>query len=190
MISSRGLWPLIRAVGVLGAVGVITTSATFAALQSQSATLTGNTIESATADLRIGTSTASFAASRTGFDFNGVIPGGAAMPASGNSFYLKNYGSANLAIKAAVTTAPSNLNNANLSKVYFDFTRVDTGATINLSLKSLVDGYATGGVRLNDTISGGAIAQYSVKVSMDADAFSGASAAISGIDLSFSGTGA
>ena len=96
-----------------------------------------------------------------------------------------------MAIKAAIGPAtPSNINNMNLAKVYFHITRVDTPSTEQVvSLKSLIDGYTTGYVSLNDTISGGVMGQYTIKVSMDSDAFSGASATMSGIDLVFSGTG-
>lgn len=188
MPAYKNLRPLLRATLILGSVGVITTAATFASLQSQQAVLSANTVESATADLRIGTSSTSFSASRTGFDFNSVTPGGPAAPASGNTIYLKNYGTANLAVKAAISSTPSNLNNINLSKIYIHFQRVDTGGTDqSLSIKSLMDSYATGGSSLNDTILAGATAQYSLKVSMDADAFSGSSATISGIDLVFTG---
>jgi hypothetical protein len=181
--------PILRFLLVVGVAGSTLTGMTFAALQSQSASLTGNTIESATADLRIGTTNSSFSNTRVGFDFAGVVPGGAGVPASGNTFYLKNFGTTTLAIKVYISTAPSNLNNIDLNKVFMNFTRVDTGYTQSLSVKSMVDGYAGGGVSLGDTITGGTIAQYSVKVSMSADAFNGASANISGIDLQFIGTG-
>ncbi len=190
MNQPRAAKPLARALIILSLVAIITTGASFAALQSQTASLTGNIIESTTADLRIGTSQSSFAASRAGFDFKDVVPGGSAVPADGNTFYLKNYGSANLALKVGIGTAPSNLNNVNLGKVFLVFSRVDTnGAEQTLSLKSLIDGYSSGGVSLNDVIAGGVIAQYKIRVSMDSDAFSGSGATISGIDLVFSGAG-
>jgi hypothetical protein len=189
MAKAPNRLPLFRAIWTFSALAIILTGVTFAALQSQTASLTGNTIESATADLRIGTSTSSFANTRVGFDFNGVVPGGAAVPSNGNTFYLKNYGSGTLAIKVGIATAPSNINNVDLSKVSMIFTRVDTGYSTTLSIKSMVDGYASGGVSLGDTIAGGAIATYTVKVSMASDAFNAASANISGVDLSFTGTG-
>jgi uncharacterized membrane protein (DUF485 family) len=184
----RNIQPLFRAISVIASVAILVTGVTYAALQSQQATLTGNSIKSATADLQIGTSSTSFAASRTGFSFGGVVPGSSATPADGNSFYLKNGGTPALALKVAVSSTPVNLANVNLAKVYVVFTRVDTNTTQKLALASLISGYASGGVAMTDNLAGGATAQYKTQVSMDADAFTGQSADITGIDLVFSGT--
>ncbi len=190
MASPRSISPLFRTFMVLGAVGIITTAVTFAALQSQNAVLSSNTISTSTAFLLVSTDNLAFNNTKPGFTFSNVTPGGAATPANGYSFYLKNTGTANLGIKVAVGTAPSNPNSVDLSKVFVDFTRTETGLTQNLSLKSLVDSYATGGTALNDIVNAGTTGQYSVKVSMTSDAYSGSSGAtISGVDLSFSGLG-
>jgi len=190
-MKMRNRSPQLKSLWIISLVAVLVTGVTLAALQSPAASLTGNTIESATADLRIGTSTSSFSTTRVGFDFPAIVPGGAPGPANGNTFYLKNYGTANLSIKAAIgPAAPSNINNMNLAKVYFHITRVDTPGTEQIvSLKSLVDSYATGYVGLNDIVNGGVMAQYTLKVSMDSDAYSGVGGSLSGIDLVFSGTG-
>lgn len=179
--------PLARAVMVISAVAVLTTGVTFAALQSQQASLTGNTIQTASADLRIGTSATSFANSRSGFTFGSVIPGSTPVPADGNTFYLKNYGTANLTLKVSVGTTPTNVDGVDLNQVFVVLTRVDTGASQNLSLSSLIASNTTGGATLTDTLAGNTIAQYKVQVSMGADAFSGQSAEIGGIDIVFTG---
>ncbi len=189
MKTKQRLAPLFRTIAVLSLLIIILTGVTFAALQSQQAALTGNTIESATADLRIGTTTSSFTASKVGFDFNGIVPGGSAGPANGYDIYLKNFGSSNLSIKAAISTAPSNLNNIDLNKVFLEITRVDTGYVKSMSLKSLIDGFSSGAIAVNDIIAGGATTQYKLRVSMSSDAFSGSSATISGVDLVFTGVG-
>lgn len=188
MQSGKKALILFRVILVLIGVGIITTGATYAALQSPQASLTGNSIESATADLRIGTSASSFAASRTGFTFSNIVPGGSAMPADGNSFYLKNYGTAALNLKMAISTTPVNTNNVDLTKVFIVITRVDTATTQTFSVTNLVSSYASGGVAFTDSLASGAVAQYKASVSMAADAFSGTSATVSGIDLSFLGT--
>jgi len=188
MTNLRSWAPILRALGVVGAVVAITTGVTFASLQSQQAVLTGNSIQSASADLRIGTSTSSFANSRTGFTFKDLVPGGPAMPTDGNTFYLKNYGTATLTLKMSVPSAPTNTSGVDLTKVSILITRIDTGVTQTFSLQSLVDGYATGGSALTDSLSGGATAQYTLRASMAADAFSGASASLSTIDFVFSGS--
>ncbi len=183
--SMRGHVPMLRAVGVLGVIGVLVTGVTFSVLQSQQATLTGNTISSASADLRIGTSASTFSASRTGFSFQDIVPGGPAMPVDGYTFYLKNYGTAPLAIKAAIGSIPVNASNVDLSKVTISLTRTDGSAqqAQTATLQALVDG----GTAMVDPILPSAVAQYKLRVSMAADAFTGTGASISGIDLVFSG---
>jgi hypothetical protein len=179
--------PLLRAVGVLSAVGIIATSVTFASLQSQQAVLTGNTIQSATADLRIGTSASTFSASRAGFTFADVVPGGPAMPADGHSFYLKNYGSAALNLKVAVNSAVTNASSVDLNKVSVQLTRIDTGSVQTMSLQSLLDAQASGGQALTDVINANSVVQYKLRAVMEADAFNGTGANVGAIDLVFSG---
>ncbi len=194
MLVTRNFSHLLRALAVIGAVGIISTSATFAALQSPAATLSANTISVGAADLRISTNGTTFTVPSTaGFNFDGVVPGGAAVPAGGNSFYLKNYSSnTSLALKASISTTPTNLGNVNLAKVYFNFTRVDVPEpALSVSLQTLISSNSTGGTALGDTIAPNSVAQYSLSVSMDADAYSGTGVgvSISGINLSFTGTG-
>jgi hypothetical protein len=180
--------PLFRAITVIASVAVLATGVTFAALQSQQAVLTGNTIQTATADLKIGTSATSFASSRTGFTFSEVVPGAAPTGPLSNSFYLKNYGTPALALKIAVSSTPTNTSNVDLSKVYLVLTRIDTNSVQKLSVASLVAGYGSGAVAMTDNLAGGSVAQYKAQISMDADAFTGTSADITGIDLVFTGS--
>ncbi len=180
--------PYARAVMVISAVAVLATGVTFAALQSQQATLTGNSIQTASADLKIGTSTATFGSSRSGFNFNGIIPGGSPVPADGNVFYLKNAGTASLALKVAVNTAPTNTAGVDLNKVYVTITRVESTVSQTFSLSALVEANATGGVALTDSLAGTTVGQYKVQASMALDAFNGSSAEVGGIDLVFGGT--
>lgn len=178
---------LARAVVVVTTVGVVATGVTFAALQSQQAVLTGNSIQSATADLRIGTSSNSFASSRSGFAFDNVIPGGPAVPSSGDTFYLKNYGTVALSLKLSVGSTPTNSSNVDLSKVTVELTRVDTGTVQTASLQSLID--PNGGLALTDTLDQGTMAQYTVRMSMADDAVSGnTGVSIDNIDFVFVGT--
>lgn len=187
-LLSKSIWPVVRAIGVFSAVAVVVSGVTYAALQSQQAVLTGNTIQSATADLRIGTSSTSFAPSRAGFSFDNVVPGGPAMPADGNTFYLKNYGTSNLGLKVAIASAPTNTSSVDLSKVAVVLTRVDTGAQQTMSLQSLVDAQTTGGTALTDALNSSSVAQYKLRAVMDANAFTGTAASVGSIDLVFSGS--
>jgi hypothetical protein len=191
VMSKRSLWvgSLARAIGIISAVIVVATGVTFAALQSPQASLLNNTIASATADLRIGTSSSSFAATRTGFDFKDVVPGSAAYPAVGNSVFLKNYGNANLGLKMAISSIPINTDNVDLAKASLVITRVDTSTSQTLTIQSLVDSYPTHGLSLTDSLLGGVVAEYKLQVVMAPDAFTGQSATVGDIDIVFSGTG-
>ena len=176
---------LVRAIAILSGVAVLVTGVTFAALQSQQATLTGNSIQSATADLRIGTSQSTFDASRNGFSFKDLVPGGPAVPADGHTFYLKDYGSASLKLRLALGSVPANTANMDLSKVKLVLNRVDTAsADQTISLKALSET----GLQLTDPINAGTVAQYKLRAVMEADAYEGTGAAVTGIDLVFSGT--
>lgn len=194
LMNLHGLQPLARAIMVVSAVAGLATGVTYAALQSQGASLTGNSISTATADLRISNTTAtsasSFAATKTGFNFANIVPGAIASPTEGNTFYLKNFGAAPMALTVAINTTPTNTANVDLSKVYLVFTRVDTTAVQKLSVASLVTSSTTpaSGTALTDNLIGGASAQYKTQVVIDSDAFSGVSASIGGIDLVFTGT--
>ena len=187
---SIGVGSLARAVAVITATLSIATGVTFAALQRQKEMLLNNTIESATADLRIGTSATSFSASRTGFDFKDVVPGGPATPTDGNSFWLKNYGTAKLALKFSVGSIPINAGGVDLTKVSVVISRVDTSVSQTFALQALVDAFSTGGLTLTDPLNGGETAQYRLQLAMASDAFSGQSAAVSDVDMVFSGKGA
>ena len=192
MRQRRSKLSIIRSLLVILAVGVATTGISFAALQGTPVSLTGNTINTGSVDLRISKDGITFTTpSLAGFSFDGVVPGGAAVPLAGNAVYLKNNGNVNVALKAGISTTPLNNSGIDLTKTYLTFTRTDTSASpVTISVKALIDGYAGGGTSLSDTIAAGTIATYSLKASMDADAYSGASASISTITLVFSGTGA
>jgi len=185
-------WPLLRAVVIVATVGVVVTGITFASLQSQPATLSGNTIQSATAGLYIATDSSTsteYSNSHSGFSFTGVVPGGLAMPVGGNAFYLKNTGMATLNLKLAISSVPTNTANVDLGKVTVQITRVDTGKITTATVQDLVASDTTGGVALTDPLlPADTGVEYQISVSMAADAFTGSSATIGSIDFVFSGT--
>ena len=188
MFALRNVRPILRATLVLGSVGIIATTATFTALQSQQVVLAGNTINSATASLLISTDGTTFNNSKPGFTFSNIVPGGASVPSSGYSTYLKNSGSSNLSLKASISSTPSNLNNVDLTKVFLHITRADNSFDQSFSLKSLMDSYATGGTPIGDTVNAAATTQYLLRVSMSSDAFSNSNGiTISGVDIVFTG---
>jgi hypothetical protein len=177
-----------RAGVVLGIVFLVVSGVTFAALQSQQAVLAGNTISSATADIKISTDNNTYSNSKTGFDFSNVIPGGPAVPAAGYPFFLKNSGSTASLIKMSVSSAPSNLNNVDLSKVSIIITRYGGGATQTFTLANLISSYADGGLALTENLPAGVFYQYKLQATMAADAFTGNGASLGNIDFVFTGT--
>lgn len=187
--KAKNRWVLLRAVGVIAAVVIIVSGVTFAALQSQQDTLTGNTIETATANLQLSTDGTNYSNTHAGFDFNNLIPGGSAVPTAGYSFYLKNGGGTSLALKMAVSSVPANPDGVDLSKVNVLLTPVGLGTGAqSFTLQSLISGAATGLAINSGNLASGAVQQFKLQVSMASDAVSGSSASLGNIDFSFSGT--
>lgn len=180
---------LARVVGVVAATMVVVSGVTFAALQSQQDTLTGNTIETATANLQLSKDGINYGDTQTGFDFNNLIPGGPAVPTAGYGFYLKNSGDTPLAVKFAINSIPDNPNNVDLSKVNLLVTTVGSGgAAQSFTLQSLIDASPSGGLPLNGAaLPFGQLQQYKLQVSMTTDAIIGSSASLGNLDLVFSG---
>ena len=195
MISKFRPSPLVRAVAIFTGVVALVSGVTFAALQSQ-ATLTNNTIASATAGLQV-KSTGSFASQDAGFAFTGVLPGGPAVPASGNAFQLKNNGTIDLNISASIPVAPTftvspDPGPVDLSKIDLILSctaGVNTFA-LTTDIAALVAGHASGGVPMtpnNLPYTGSNIANCIAKVQMDADAFTGGSASSTNFNIVFTG---
>lgn len=103
MEAIRKVNPLARAIVVIGAIMTLVTGVTFAALTS-SATLTGNTLgtASANADLLLWNGS-EFASSAPGFNFSGLIPG---QKSDKFDFQFKNNGNMDLNLTARVDAAP------------------------------------------------------------------------------------
>lgn len=101
MVSIKNISPVARAIAIVGAVVVLATSVTFAALQSQ-ATLTNSSI-STTAELKLWNGS-SFQSTAPGFTINNLVPG----TGSGDlPFYFQNSGGIPLQISAKVLSAPT-----------------------------------------------------------------------------------
>lgn len=102
MISIRQINPVARAIVVIGAVMALVTSVTFAALQSQ-ATLTNNTISTATAGLKLWDGTA-FSSTAPGFTVTGLVPGDWS---DDYPVYFQNDGEGPLYLTASVPEQPA-----------------------------------------------------------------------------------
>jgi predicted ribosomally synthesized peptide with SipW-like signal peptide len=102
MLRINGINPVLRATGVIGVVAAMVTGVTYAAFNSQ-ATLTANTVSTATVGLEVGTAADDTGATKPGLAFTSVIPGTGIT----KSFYLKNTGDTALDVTAHVPTLPS-----------------------------------------------------------------------------------
>lgn len=179
---------LLRAIGVVAAVAIVVSGVTFATLQSQQAKLTGNTIETAAANIQLSQTGATYTNTIPGYDFAGLVPGGSAVPTSGYTFFVKNSGNARLQLKLSVSSLPGNPDNIDLAKVNVLLTPIG-GSAQTFTLQSLIDADATGGVTVTApaALFPGNSQQYALQISMAADAMTGSSARLTGIDFAFTG---
>lgn len=174
---------------IIAAIVAILGGIAFAVLQSQQDTLTGNTIETATANLQISTNGTSYSDSHAGFDFNNVVPGGPAVPMNGYALYLKNQGGTPLALRLGIVSVPTNPNHVDLTKVSVLLTPLTTGADTQMfTLQSLITGSGNGGVVITGAnLPIGVAQQFKLQIAMASDAVSGSVASLGNIDFSFSG---
>ncbi len=178
-----------RAFGVVAAVVIVVSGITFAALQSQQVKLTGNSIQTASANLQISTDGTYYASSLSGFSFSAIVPGGSAVPQSGYPIFVKNTGNASLGLKFAVSSVPSNPDSVDLSKVNIILTPTSSGTPQSFTLQSLITSASSGGTAISvpNSLFAGNTATFTLKVSMDGDAISGSGASLGSIDFAFSG---
>lgn len=177
-----------RALLALIVVGVVVGGVTFAVLQSQAATLTGNKIMTATANLQVSQEDANYKDSAVGYSFMALVPGG--QPSPSFPVYVKNTGTTKLALRVSVPGPLTNTGNIDLSKVHVILTYPESGGfEQSITLSELVASNATGGVPLvrYTAMPGNTRAPMTIKVSMDADAYTGPGATIDNFNISFSG---
>lgn len=178
--------PFIRFVGLLVAVVTFVSSVTYAALQSQNATLKGNVISTALASLQLSADGTAYSSSLNGYAYTNIVPGGQPMPNTGNPVYIKNTGTSQLQLSLSLGSQFTNTDNLNLSKVHLILDPFAGGVSQNILLSDLV---TPGGVTLTQAaiLSPGVSTGYFMRVSLDADAMTGPSATLANLDLNFSG---
>lgn len=163
----------------------------FALLQSQ-AKLTGNSIQTDSAGLMISTDNLNYASSTSGYDFAHVVPGFQASPAK--PLFLQNTGSAPLALKLSAATPPSNPDGIDLDKVKVVLTPHDpvtdqAETSQSFSLESLIDMPDGLPVSSPSALGSQDRQRFDIQIAMDADAVNGSGAALSNLDLTFTGVG-
>lgn len=181
--------PIMKAGIIAVSIVALSGGISFASLTSQNR-FTGNTIRTATANLKLSSDGGNtYASNQVGYSFDGIVPGGVPVPVNGYDFHVKNFGSTPLALKISVGSGVSNPDNADLTKVHIFVTALNGGSTQNFTLQSLIDSNATGGLNINSPtqLPAGATSGYKLMVTMDIDAVAGASAVISNIDINVNG---
>ena len=182
--------PLVRSLMVVGGVAVLVGGVTFAAL-NDSATLTGNTISSDTADLQVSNGGA-YGDDVNGFVVENVVPG----TGKTYSFYLKNGSDFPMKVSAKLAAAPvvTATNISNLDKVIVKIAGDDgvCTAVVNTNLNAL----NTGSVALpcdplpaNEQGVGGVqhVGNYKITFDLDPAALTGGVASVSAFNLVFTG---
>lgn len=161
----------------------------YAALQSQQVKISGNSIQTASANLMISTDGINYSASQPGYTFSGIVPGGPSVPTGGQKVYIKNTGNAPVVLKFFVSPSPTNPDGIDLSKVNVIISLTSGGGSQSFTLQSLISSASTGGSTLNTPLSlaAGATTSYTISVSMAADAITGSSGTIGSIDFLFTG---
>lgn len=194
--------PIARAIGVIGITAGLVTGVTFAVMQD-TATLSNNTISSASADLQVSNETdcntdveAVFGSTASGFSFTNLVPGGA--PSADQTFCLKNADGTNLDVTVyATSVTATGTGTLDKSKVQVSFTNVTDGnlnTTYSLAqLESLVrnvpaaGNQAAGGA--NIPTPAGTIEKFLVSVKLDAGAVGGSGpVSVTGFDFVFTGS--
>lgn len=181
-----------KRVGVGTAMAIIVAGGVaFALLQSQ-AKLTGNSIETDGANLVISPNDSTYSNVATGYKFAHIIPG--SQPSQTEHLFLRNIGTARLAIKASAPVAPDNPNHVDLSKVNvilrpYDMTTHQPAAPQSFALQSLIDAGPAGGTSINyPALEPNAIEEFDIQIAMAADAVNGSTPALlSNLDLTFTG---
>lgn len=215
MKVSKGINPVMRAVGVFSAVAIIAGGATYAALSS-SVTLTDSSITTANAELQVYNFAASdenpagWSDTAPGFVITDLIPGEGVE----KSFYLRNSGAVDLEVKAKVPALPAAPDGGEYGFSGFENVKVwITGEACAVEGPSEVEPLAVGpnvvvtdllalstgdGVPLpcnpleagaaGDSNTEGTAGNYDIKFDINPEAITGDSAGVGDFDIVFTGT--
>jgi hypothetical protein len=193
MKLSKRINPVTRAIGVFGAVAIVVGGVTYAVMQSQ-ATLTNNTISSATASLQVDNTddaTNGFGTSDVGFQFTNLVPG--AGYGDPQNFSLHNAGTSNLQVTVYATAGTvTGVLDKNKVHVKFTNTSLSTPGSVEYTLAQLEANFnglpGVVGTDFLDTSTPGETNEFEVQVKLDEGATGASGASNSGFNLVFTGT--
>jgi hypothetical protein len=188
--------PLARAVGVVGSVTALATGVTFAALSSQ-ATLTDNTISTASASLLVWNGS-DFVSSAPGFTITDLVPGTGVTKTA----YFKNAGGTPVKITAHVPTLPGapsgsggDYGFSGFDNLTVDVTGEECGDTVSTTLAALNSSEVTLPCTMDagdqgNAGSNSASGNYDFKFDINPNAINGSQAGVGPFDLVFTATAA
>jgi hypothetical protein len=166
-----------RGVGVISATVALMAGVTFAQFSS-SATLTANTVSTATPGLEVSTDNVNYGTSETGLTFDNLLPG---VPSAPQNFYLYNNstgGSFSLAAQASAIVSPT----LNPSLVTVTITDVPDSTPYTATLAQWESGFSISGPAL----ANGAVRTFTMTVTVDPSVSTQGS--VSGFNWVFTGT--
>lgn len=168
-----------RAIVSVGATLALVAGVTFANLSS-TATLTNNTLATASADLQVQTD-GGFGSSANGFQVTNVVPGSDTQVLL---FNLKNNGGVPLGVTAHIPTVPTYSGFTDFSKVDVTIERNSDSSVVKATnLADLINGNVT-----IESLNASDIKEYKLVVNVHTDAVTGSSAQINSFDIVFTGT--
>ncbi len=172
---------IVRAVGVIAATSALVTGVTWAALTSNTATLTSTTINSATASLKLWDGD-SFETSAPGFTITGLVPG----TGSEQAFYFQNDGGVPLKLKAKIPALPSSSGFAGWENAKVTFTDEQNNTTVTTDMLALSTG---DGVELpGDSAAAGTEGNFKAKFDIAPSSITGGQVTIDAFNIEFTGT--
>jgi hypothetical protein len=185
-----------RAIGSVGAVVALAGGITYAALTSNTATLSQSTISTGTASLKIyNFPDGQWETSAPGFQITKLVPG----TGVDEHFYLQNDGDSSLDVTATVPTLPGppsggDYGFSGFQNVKVDITGEKCGDTVNTNLAALNAGKValpcnplTAGAAGNSNVTG-TEGNYKIHFDINPDVVTGGSAGVGPFDIVFQGT--
>lgn len=179
----RQINPVLRAIAVIGVVAALVTSITLAL--SSSATLTNNTISSASVNLLVNNqedATDDFVESEAGFAFDNLVPG---TPSEAMNFQLRNSGELPLDVYVQITGESALPVGVDGSDITFTFTSLTGDPTVTKTWAELI---AAPGALLVNNMAANPSASEDIEVTVTLDeSISAESVDITAFNFTFTG---
>jgi hypothetical protein len=182
-----------RSIAVIGGMGALIAGVTFAALNTNPATLSSNTLSTATADLQISNG-GGFGSSAAGFNVTGLVPGDGS---DHKKFYLKNNGDLDLALTVHVPSAPvapaGGYGFTGWQNLKVFIKDMNSGDVTETNMNDLLAGDVPLGTTLGQGVAGDpgsatAAGNFELWYDINPASLTGGSAGVGAFDLQFMGT--